>query len=174
LTEDRTGMQLVGNGVKLIGENELLSSTGERSAVSGELDPGSKAFTQSFTRLYPQIARQALVFAQLRNWIDMLVCAAHIQQEDFYGKSGWSMEFFGSEEKYRLQTFVIPKEVEPVVGSRTVGRVLLAPVGGGIVIDAEKALNEENAKLETDKKITERQKQIALNLPEGVWWWDVR
>ena len=173
LTENRTGMQLVGNGVQLVGENEMLSLAGERVAVGG-LDPGSRAFTQSFTRLYPQIAQRALVFAQLRNWIDMLIVAAHIQREDFYGQSGWAMEFFGCEERYRLETFVAPREVEPVVGTRMVGRTLVAPVGGGIVIDAELALDEEHARTETDNRIAEQQQRIALDLPEGVWWWDVR
>jgi len=173
LTEDRTGMQLVGSGVKLIGENELLVAQGERVVVGG-LDPGSRAFTQSFTRLYPQIARQALVFAQLRNWIDMLICAAHIQREDFYGQSDWSMEFFGNEERFRLETFPAPREVEPVVGTRVVRGALLAPVGGGIVIDAELALEEEHARMETDNRIAGQQQRIALDLPEGVWWWDVR
>jgi len=173
LTEDRTGMQLVGTGVKLVGENELLSATGERAVVGG-LDPGSRAFTQSFTRLYPQIAQRALVFAQLRNWIDMLICAAHIQKENFYGQSGWSMEFFGNEERFRLETFPAPQQVEPVVGSRIANRTLVAPVGGGIVIDAERALDAEHVKADTDNKIAAEQKRIALDLPEGVWWWDVR
>ena len=174
LTEDRTGLQLVGDGVKLIGENEIVDSTGERSVVQGKLDPGSAAFTQSFTRQYPQIARRALVFAQLRNWIDMLICAAHIQREDFYGKSGWSMEFFGSEEKCRLEVYAAPKEVEPLVGTAQRGRLLLAPVGGGVVIDAELALDEENTKPDTDGKITNLREKVGINLPEGVWWWDVR
>jgi hypothetical protein len=173
LTDDRTGMQLIGEGVKLVGENEVVSSTGERTERDGELDPGSKAFTQSFTNHYPQIAQQALVFAQLRNWIDMLICAAHIQREDFYGKSGWSMEFFGNEGKYPLETFVAPKEVESVVGMKPLRRAALAPVGG-IVIDAEKALDKEHAKSDTNGKIADRKKQLALSLPEGVWWWDVK
>ena len=174
LTEDRTGLELIGDGVKLVGENEIVSSTGERTRLTGELDPGSKAFTQSFTQHYPKIAEKALVFAQLRNWIDMLICAAHIQRENFYGQSGWSMEFFASEEKYPLERFTEPKEVGPVVGLAVRGTVTLAPVGGGIVIDAERALNEEHAKWDKDGKIAGQQKQIALNLPEGVWWWDVR
>ena len=178
LTADRTGMQLVGDGVKLVAENELVSELGERAVVAGALDRGSAAFTQSFTQHYPQIARQALVFAQLRNWIDMLICAAHIQREDFYGQSGWSMEFFGSEEKYPLETFVAAKEVEPVVNTRTFavrgGRITVAPVGGGIEIDAELALSDEHTKADEDGKIAEQQKQITLNLPDGVWWWDVK
>jgi hypothetical protein len=174
LTQDRTGMQLVGDGVKLVGENEIVGADGERAAVDGKLDPGSKAFTESFTRHYPKIAEKALVFAQLRNWIDMLICAAHIQREDFYGKSGWSMELFADEEKFPLERFVAPKEVEPVVGLAVRGRLTLAPVGGGIVIDAGLALDDDNAKFDTDGKIAEKQKKIALNLPDGVWWWDVR
>ena len=174
LTEDRIGMELVGNGVKLVAENEMVSSSGERTVVSGELDPGSAAYTRSFTQLYPQIAKQTPVFAQLRNWIDMLICAAHIQREDFYGKSGWSMEFFSSEEKYPLETFTAPQEVEPLVGQVRRGNLTLAPVGGGIVIDAEQVLDAENAKSDADNKIAGKQKQIALSLPEGVWWWDVR
>ena len=175
MTEDRTGIQLVGDGVKLVGENELVSeTTGERTVRSGILDPGTREFTRTFTQQYPQIAKQALVFAQLRNWVDMLICAAHIQREDFYGKSGWSMEFFGNEEKYPLETFVAPKEVEPVVGIRVIGTRTLTPVGGGIVIDAEQALDKEHAKSDTDKKIANTQAKIGLNLPENVWWWDVR
>jgi hypothetical protein len=177
LMEDRTGMQLNGGGVQLVGANEVLSESGKRAEVSGELDPGSKAFTRSFTRLYPEISRKALVFAQLRNWIDMLICAAHIQREDFYGKSSWSMEFFGDEKRFKLETFPAPKEVEPLVGSKTVrsrgGMTLVAPVGG-VVIDAELALDEEHVKPDTDNKIAEQQKRIALGLPDGVWWWDVR
>jgi len=178
VTEDRTGMQLVGKGVKLVGENELLDAQGNAVAVPGGLDRGSAAFTRSFTQNYPQIARQTLVFAQLKNWIDMLICAAHIQREDFYGKSDWSMAFFGSEEKYKLETYTTPKEVEPVVEARLFGRgqrqQLIAPVGGGIVIEAERALDAEHAKLDKNGKIAAWQKQMALDLPEGVWWWDVR
>ena len=174
LTEDRTGLELIGNGVKLVGENEVVSPTGERTIVEGELDPGSKAYTRSFTQHYPKIAEKALVFAQLRNWIDMLICAAHIQREDFYGKSGWSMEFFASEEKYPLERFTAPATVEPAVGMRTMGRTVLTPVGGGVLIEAERALSEENAQIDKDGKISGKQKQIALNLPDGVWWWDVK
>jgi hypothetical protein len=167
LTEDRTGMQLDGKGVKLVGENEL------EGTVLGELDRGSRAFTQSFTRLYPEISRQAMVFAQLRNWIDMLICAAHIQREDFYGQSGWSMEFFGNEERYRLETFPAPQAVEPIVAVRVAGNRVITPVGG-VVIDAELALEEDRVRPDTNNRIADQQKQITLNLPEGAWWWDVR
>ena len=178
LTEDRTGMQLVGDGVQLVGANEIVSESGERTIVDRALDPGTAAFTQSFTQLYPEIVRQALVFGQLRNWIDMLICAAHIQREDFYGQSGWSMEFFGDETKYPLETFVAAKEVEPVVATKTVNvrgvRRTLAPIAGGIEIQPELALTDENARRDIDGSIAKQREQISLNLPDGVWWWDVK
>jgi len=172
LTEDRTGLQLVGDGVKLVGENEIVFSTGERATSQSRLDPGSAAFTQSFTRQYPQIAERALVFAQLRNWVDMLVCAAHIQRENFYGKSGWSMEFFGNEEKFPLEVYTAPTVVEPLVGTVRRGNTLLAPVGGGVVIDADLVLDDATS--DTDRRITDKQAEVGLNLPDNVWWWDVR
>ncbi|MDR0521843.1 MAG: DUF1598 domain-containing protein [Planctomycetaceae bacterium] len=173
LTEDRTGLELIGEGVKLIAENEQVDSAGKRAGVTGALDPGSAAFTRSFTKQYPLIAKRALVFAQLRNWIDMLIGAAHIKTENFYGKAGWSMEFFGDEKKFPLETFNEPKEVEPLVGRVVKRGVLMAPVGGGIVIDAETALDKDHAKTDTER-LSKVRKNIRIDLPENAWWWDVK
>ena len=140
--------------------------------AQGKLDPGSAAFTRSFTQQYSRIAERALVFAQLRNWIDMLVCAAHIQRENFYGKSGWSMEFFGNEEKYPLETYTVPQMVEPLVETARRGNLLLAPVGGGVVIDADLVL--DSATPDMNQQIADKQAKVGLNLPGNVWWWDVR
>ena len=73
-----------------------------------------------------------------------------------------------------MEVYTIPQTVEPLVGTARRGNVLLAPVGGGVVIDAELALDEENAKPDTDGKIVNLRAKIGLNLPKGVWWWDVR
>ena len=102
----------------------------------------------------------------------MLICAAHVWREDFYGKSGWAMAFFGNETKYPLEVYTAPTAVEPLVGQVRRGNLLLAPVGGGVVIDAELVL--DNATSDTDKRIVEKQARVGLQLPENVWWWDVR
>ncbi|MDR0703729.1 MAG: DUF1598 domain-containing protein [Planctomycetaceae bacterium] len=172
LTEDRNGMELIGSGVKLVAEDEIVTATGERIVQKGKVDKASKIFSKSFTSEYAKLAQKSLVFAQLRNFIDMLVCAAHIQQEDFYGKSGWSMEFLGNEEKYAVQTFSAPSRVEPVVGSVVRKGLFMAPIGGGVEIEPQVALHSNNAKIEEKGQITNVRNGIKLELQPGQWWWD--
>jgi hypothetical protein len=172
LTEDRNGMELIGSGVKLVAEDEVVTAAGERIVQKGKVDKASKIFSKSFTEEYPKLAQKSLVFAQLRNFVDMLVCAAHIQQEDFYGKSGWSMEFLGNEEKYAVQTFSVPLHVEPVVGSTVRKGLFMAPIGGGVEIEPQVALHPDNTKIEEKGQITNVRNGIKLELQPGQWWWD--
>ena len=172
MTEDRTGMELTGTGVKLVAEDEIVSATGTRSAKSGKGDKASLTFAKSFTDAYPKLAQRSLVFAQLRNFVDMLVCAAHIQKEDFYGKSGWSMEFLGSEDQYPVQVLSAPAHVEAVVGQKFSGSQFIAPIGGGVEIEPELALSEDNVKTEEDNRISDVQNKIKIDLQPGQWWWD--
>ncbi|MDR2439591.1 MAG: DUF1598 domain-containing protein [Planctomycetaceae bacterium] len=172
LTEDRTGMELIGSGVKLVAEDEVVTATGERIVQKGKIDKASKIFSESFTAEYAKLAQKSLVFAQLRNFVDMLVCAAHIQKEDFYGKAGWSIEFLGNEEKYAVQTFNAPSRVEPVVGSVVRKGVFMAPIGGGVEIEPQTALRSGNAKIEEKEQITKVRNNVKLELQPGQWWWD--
>ncbi|MDR2116649.1 MAG: DUF1598 domain-containing protein [Planctomycetaceae bacterium] len=172
LTEDRTGMELIGSGVKLVAEDEVVTATGERIVQKGKIDKASKIFSRSFTAEYAKLAQRSLVFAQLRNFVDMLVCAAHIQKEDFYGKAGWSMEFLGNEEKYAVQTFSAPSRVEPVVGSAVRKGMFMAPIGGGVEIEPQTALQPNNAKIEENEQITKVRNGVKLELQTGQWWWD--
>ncbi|GHT30825.1 hypothetical protein FACS1894214_1400 [Planctomycetales bacterium] len=175
MTEDKNGIELSGEGVKLVAEDEIVAATGERSVKKGKVDAASRAFANSFTKEYPKLSRKSLVFAQLRNFVDMLVAAAYIQQQDFYGKTGWTMEFFGNESKYAVQTYTAPSSVEPVVGMKERGNVFMAPIGGGVEIEPAVALKEENLKKEENGAVSALQNKTAtqvLSLKAGQWWWD--
>jgi hypothetical protein len=172
LTEDRLGMEMIGAGVKLVAEDEIVTAAGERVVQKGKVDKASKVFSKSFTAEYANLAQRSLVFAQLRNFVDMLVCAAHIQKEDFYGKAGWTMEFFGNEKKYAVQTFSAPTHVEPVVGQVVRKGRFMAPIGGGVEIEPQIALSQENAKIEDKGQITNIRNNVKLELRPNQWWWD--
>lgn len=170
LTEDRLGMGLTGNAVKLVDEAEVVAATGERSIQKGKTDPASQKYTQSFTRNYDAIARRAPVYAQLRNFIDMLIIAAHIQKEELYAKSGWSMEFFGDESKYAVETYPAPSTVAPIVNGVTRGAYFQAPTGG-VEIEAAQALAQEHVRYENEGEITRARGKATIELPENIWWW---
>ncbi len=93
---DSMGMQLVGAGVKLVDEDEVVGSDGSRKAT-GKSNKASKAFVAAFTQKYAEIAARTPVYAQLRNCIDLAISAAFIQQQDYYGKAGWRMTTFANE-----------------------------------------------------------------------------
>ncbi len=170
-SEDGLAMELVGDGVKLVGENELVTATGARKAVSRS-NFASQAFTTDFTRSYPQLAERSPVYAELRNLIDMVVAAAFIQEQDYYGRAGWTMELFGDEAAFAVRTYNAPKQVASTVNAIFKNSRLMTPIGGGVEIKAARAIAPENLLPDEHSKVDKLRKEITLELAEGQWWWD--
>ena len=90
------------------------------------------------------MAERSPVYAELRNLIDLAIAAAYIQQQDYCGKAGWKMEFFGSEKAFPVETYDIPKTVESAVNAIWKGHTLMTPIGGGVQIQPAQALESDN------------------------------
>jgi hypothetical protein len=170
-SDDGLAMELVGDGVKLVGEQELVSAGGERSA-SALGSRASRAFVMGFTKSYPQLAAKSPVYAELRNLVDMLVAAAYIQHEDMYHKAGWDMATFGNEAAFPVRLYNAPTQVESAVNAVWKGSKLMTPIGGGVQIEAEMALDPENLLEDEGSKVAAIRETTEINLAEGQWWWD--
>ena len=171
VSEDRMGMELVGDGVKLIGEDEMVAAAGTRQGVTRS-NMASQAFVTSFTSKYSELADRSPVFAELRNLIDLAVAAAFMQEEDYYGKSGWRMELFGDENKFSVETYTSPQQVESAVAAVWKGRQLMTPIGGGVSIQAARALKTENLLEDEDEEVAKLRQETTISLADGQWWWD--
>ena len=125
-SDDQLAMELVGDGVKLVGEDEVVTGTGERKAAARR-SKASQAFVRSFTHKYPELAERSPVYAELRNLIDLAIAAACIQKQGYCEKAGWKMEFFGSEKEYPVETYDIPKTVESAVNVICRGNTFITP-----------------------------------------------
>lgn len=168
---DGLAAEFVGPGVKLVGEDEVVSEHGGRQSVAVQ-SPASRKFTQSFTKMYGELAERAPVYGQLRNCIDLLVAAAFIQQHDWYAAAGIDLGALGDEQAYSIETYNAPKQVATAVNSMWKGRRLMTPVGGGVEIRASKAVAAENT-LADDGSVAEARAGIDLkSLPADRWWWD--
>jgi hypothetical protein len=165
-SDDKLAMELVGDGVKLVGENEVVMANGERKASAGRKSKASQAFTTGFTKKYSELAERSPVYAELRNLIDLSVAAAYIQE------SGWKMPFFGSEQEFPVEVYSIPKTVESAANAIWRGQMLFTPVGGGVTIQATEALKDDNLLSDTKGKLSKAREGVKLNLPKGQWWWD--
>ena len=172
VSEDGLAVQLVGEGVKLVGANEVVQADGTRMD-SQNADRASRIFTQSFTKMYPQLARRSPVFAQLRNLIDMAITAAAIQHNDYFGQANWEMGLFADEERFPVEVFEAPKTVATAVNAVWKGSRLMTPVGGGVAIQPLKALDTDNLLEDEDGKVADTRYAVSLKeLPDSQWWWD--
>jgi hypothetical protein len=171
VSEDGLAMELVGDGVKLVGEDEMVAAGGSRVA-SGRSNIASQAFVTSFTQKYPMLADRSPVYAELRNLIDLAVAAAFIQKQDYYGKAGWKMEFFGSEQSMPTEVYNAPKQVESTVATVWRGTRLMTPIAGGVRIEALMAVKPENVLADDQGNVAKLHEDIKLKLAPGQWWWD--
>jgi hypothetical protein len=171
-SDDRLAMELVGDGVKLVGEDEMVTNGGERKVAAGKGNKASQLFVLSFTKKYAELADRSPVYAELRNLIDMAVAAAYIQAENYYDKAGWKMEFLGSESSFPVETYDIPKTVESAVRAIWKGNTIGTPVGGGVKIEATEAIEASNILPDEKAKVSKLREGIKPHLAKGQWWWD--
>lgn len=172
VSEDDLAMQLEGTTLKLIGADEMVTADGERVAAARG-NKASREFCESFTKNYDKMAEETPVYAELRNVVDLAIAAAFIQKMDYYGKAGWMMETFGDEDRFQVETYTPPKQVETAVNAKWKGRTLMTPIGGGVEIRPLEAVHSEVMRRESDGAVTSVRKQIdTLRLRNDQWWWD--
>jgi hypothetical protein len=167
---DGQAMELVGDGVKVVGEEELVALNGQRAAT-GHGNSASQAFTQAFTKVYSELADRSPVYAELRNMIDLAVTAAYMQQHDFYSKANWKADVLGDENTIATEVYNAPKQVATVVNVIRRGNRLSMP-NGGVEINPLMALAPEKVMADKDGKAAQARDKAKIELPKGRWWWD--
>jgi hypothetical protein len=171
VAEDGFAAEFIGAGVKLVGEDEVVNQRGGRQQAASQ-SGASRKFTRSFTEKYNQLAERAPVYGQLRNCVDLLVAAAFLQQHDLYDQAGITLGALGDEAKYAVETYNAPKEVAAAVNSMWKRNRLMTPIGGGVEIRANIALDSANT-LADDGAVAKAKDAIDItSLPANQWWWD--
>ncbi len=172
VSRDETAMELVGWGVKLVGEEERVTADGQiRAARRG--NRASQAWCAEFTKLYPKIADREPVFAQLRNLIDLAVTAAFIQQQDFYSQAHWDLGVFRDERRLPVETYEAPRQVEAAVNAIWRGNKLMTPIGGGVEMEPLKALRSTNRLPDEKGEVAKARQETRIpRLDPDQWWWD--
>jgi hypothetical protein len=172
VSDDNLAMELVGDGVKLVGEDELVGANGGRQASVSKGNRASQAFVLSFTKKYAELAERSPVYAELRNVVDLSVAAAYIRQQDYYGKAHWTMPVLSNEKSFAVEVQNAPQQVESAVAAIWKGNRLTTPIGGGVHIEAELAVAKHNRLPDEKGKVSKLREETQLHLAEGQWWWD--
>jgi hypothetical protein len=170
-TDDGLAMELVGQGVQLQCETNLVGADGSLALKGAKPDKASELFTLAFTRKYPQIAEASPVYAQMRNLIDLTVAAAYIRKHDFYSRAGWSLGVFADEDALPVETHRTPEQAPCAVNSVWKGSRVFTPAGGGVSIRPEEALSPERIQSDERGQLA-RQYNAVEHAPADRWWWD--
>ncbi|MBT5123078.1 MAG: DUF1598 domain-containing protein, partial [Planctomycetaceae bacterium] len=143
-TKDGQAFEIIGSGVKVLSENELIGKLGNRVAT-GKSDPLTQQFAIEFTKNFEQLSRQYPVYGELRNVFDLALIAMLIKSEDLHTRVQWNLDYFLNENGYRVVQAVSPTEVESVISHRLVGgKTVLAGVSGGVLLDPRVVVAEDN------------------------------
>lgn len=169
MTEDDLGIELVGDGVKLVGADEMVMPDGTRKSSQRSSRAG-KLFAQAFTLKYPQIASRHPVYAQLRTLVDLAIVAAYLQEHDAYGRAEWGAELLRDEAAYAIERFPAPQQIDCAVNAVRKGSRLLTPIGGGVVMTPRRALDAANLQVDEDGGVASV--RAGLQVPADRWWWD--
>jgi hypothetical protein len=172
VSEDGLAMQLVGNGVKLIGENELVTQDGRRVQTK-HVNRASQSFVRSFTQRYGELSKKVPVYGQLRNVINLAIVAAYLQQHDLYGRVDWDLELFRDESRLAIENYPVPRQVESAINVVWKGSTLMTPIGGGVHIQADEAFVASSLAVEENGEITSMRNQTVVPANDPLrWWWD--
>ena len=170
VTDDRLAMELVGQGVKLQGEDKLIGLDGKLSA-GGKPNKASALYTTAFTKKYAEISAVSPVYAQMRNAIDLVVATAFICKHDYYGRADWTLGVFANEKALPVETLANPKNVACAVNAFWKGSQFFSPAGGGVSLRPDLALQEERLMADEDGRLGVLYKHTK-KFPAERWWWD--
>jgi hypothetical protein len=167
--EDGDAFELRGQRAKLVGADARLSATGE--AGNSEAAAGStRRFAQSFTAHFPELARVNPLFADMQNAFDWIIVGALIQRRDFIRAVAPEVGYFLRPD-YRVEVLPVPRQAESVVNAKWIGTKLAIPVGGGVVVEPSKLINQPASK-QRDSGLGDRRQAARSQVRSDRWYWE--
>jgi hypothetical protein len=164
--------ELVGTGVRVLSENEMLAQQGQR-VHTGQSDPLNRKFAENFTTHFAALADKYPIYADLRNIFDLAMAVALIQADKLPAKAGWMPGIMLDAERLRLPARAVPRQVETVINHRVINqRHVVAGVSGGVMIAAKEVLQNSRKSDDQGRLASNRSTARSENLANGVWWWD--
>ena len=169
--------ELVGDGVCVLSENELLAAQGQR-VHTGQSDPLNQQFADSFTAHFAALAEKYPVYGELRTIFDLSLAVALIQADKLADRARWKPTRLVDNEKLRLPQWPVPREVDTVANCVEVNRrQIVAGVSGGVMVDTANTLANRTGSRATHSPQTrgETPPTVAETDAESIaWWWDAR
>ena len=165
-SEDGLAWELRGQGVQVKTEDSLVSDDGSIKAVAGRTNPIATRWAEQMTRQYDELSREAAVFGQLRNLMDISVIAALVRKEQLIERAECPLPTLtGENNDFTLQAWNPPKTVATQCSFVKRNREFLITASGGVQID--------NWQVASQSQVSPRVAEVRSENPHvgGRWWW---
>jgi hypothetical protein len=175
-TADGLAFELGGQRVQLLSQDELVSSTGQRtSAPFTRLT--TKKFSKQFTDRYAEVAKVVPVFAELQSLFDLAIVAALIKKECLDKRVDWPMSLFLDAQRATIVKRNVPRQIHSVSNYKVIGKgVFVSQVTGGVVIDPWQVVRHNEYQTDSTGNLREIHDEAAAATRQRPgdhrWWWD--
>jgi hypothetical protein len=163
--------ELVGQGVKVLSENEMLAAQGRR-VHTGQSEPLNRQFAERFTAHFVELADKHPIYAELRNVFDLALVMALVEHDHLAERVGWKPTLLLDAERLRLPAGPVPRQVDSVINHRVMsgGRKVIAGVSGGVVVATSDAMKQRS--IDQTGALAKQHGDAPANLDASAWWWD--
>ena len=163
---------LVGQGVRVLSENELLAEQGQR-VHTGQSEPLNRQFAEQFTTHFAELAAKYPVYSELRNIFDLAMAVALIQTNGLAEQVAWDAALLSAGDRLRLPQAPVPRQVETVINHRVINRRhIVAGVSGGVMVAPGDLLKDASSVKEDSDLANSKRAAPAKDAAAGMWWWD--
>ncbi len=170
----RDAFELVGQGLQVLSENEMLTAAGQQMHT-GAADDINRQFAFNFTQHFAELANKYPIYAELQNLSDMALAAEIIRSEKLLEKTHWQMSYFGKSGDHHPMLAAAPKMVETVINRRIInGNGVLIGVSGGVRLQPSMIMKPGLIKTDNDGLLdaTRSRSSPGMENDKQAWWCD--
>ncbi len=178
--ESHTIFELLGTGVKVLSETEMLDGQGQRIHTHKSQGP-TKLFADNFTKHFDELSEKYPVYNQLRNVFDLAMVCSLIRREGLALEVNWNLTYFGrdaskGQSQYQEQPTNVARVVGSVMNSEAINfqkgskkyRKTIIGVSGGIDCPVTRLVDSTNyAVLKSAPEMASVPHDDSQR-----WWWD--
>ncbi|MDP7018762.1 MAG: DUF1598 domain-containing protein [Pirellulaceae bacterium] len=164
-SEDGLAWELKGPGVKAMTEDDLVTVDGKVKGT-GKTSPTAQKWADLMTDQYDRLSGEDVVFAELRNIMDMSIVAAAIAHHDLLGVSGLSAPMlFATKSDLTVETWNSPKTIAPQCSFVKSRKGWIVTASGGVSIESWQVAS---------KSIVDNRMSNHREAAQGGkhWWWN--
>ncbi|MGE0760946.1 MAG: DUF1598 domain-containing protein [Pirellulaceae bacterium] len=167
LARDEEGLswEIRGAAVKCMTESDFLNADGTRKqGVSS--DKTAQRWADQFTAKYEAISAKNVIFAQLRNLMDLSIVGALLIKEHLIEKAELDVGLLMNSRELLIGNFVAPKGVDSSATFLRKGRNWIISLSGGVQLNSWQVADQN----EVTSALVPLREKMATTVDS--WWWD--